>query len=100
MLDGDGLHPTSKRARVTYAGGTPTITDGPFAESKEIVSGFWQLQAKSLDEVKEWMRQAPFGPNDSIEIAQVFSPEDFGEAFTPELQEREQAMRDEIESQA
>jgi hypothetical protein len=100
MLGGDGLHPTSKRARVTYGGDTPTITDGPFAESKEIVSGYWQLQAKSLDEVKEWMRQAPFGPEASIEIAQVFSPEDFGDAFTPELQEREQAMRTEIESQA
>jgi hypothetical protein len=100
MLGGDGLHPTSKRARITYADGAPTITDGPFAESKEIVSGFWQLQAKSLDEVKEWMRQAPFGPDASIEIAQVFSPEDFGDAFTPELQEREQAMREQVEGQA
>jgi hypothetical protein len=101
MLGGDGLHPTSKGARVIYsADKTANITDGPFTESKEIVSGYWQLEAKSLDEVKEWMSQAPFGPGASLEIRQVFAPEDFGEAFTPELQEREQAMREKSEGKA
>jgi hypothetical protein len=93
MLDGEGLHPTSRAARVTYGAEGPTITDGPFTESKEIVSGFWLLQAKSLDEVKEWMRKAPFKENDVLTIRQLFSPEDFGEALTPELQEREAELR-------
>ncbi len=98
MLDGEGLHPTSRGARVAYDGDNVSITDGPFTESKEIVAGFWMLQAKSLDEVKEWMRKAPFKEG-QIEIRQVFDPEDFGEAFTPELQEREQAMRAKVEEQ-
>jgi hypothetical protein len=92
MIGGDGLHPTSKGARISYGGGEPSIIDGPFTESKEIVSGFWLLQAKSLDEVKEWMRQAPFKES-YVEIRQIFDVEDFGDAFTPELQEREAAMR-------
>jgi hypothetical protein len=96
MVGGEGLHPTSKGARVYYGDGDATITDGPFAESKEIVAGFWLLEAKSLDEVKEWMRQAPF-KEDYVEIRQVFSAEDFGDEFTPELQEREAAMRAQTE---
>ncbi|MGH2960114.1 MAG: YciI family protein, partial [Solirubrobacterales bacterium] len=94
-----GLHPTSKGARLYYGDGDTTITDGPFAESKEIVAGFWLLQAKSLDEVKEWMRQAPFKEN-YVEIRQIFDAADFGDAFTPELQEREEAMRSATEGQA
>jgi hypothetical protein len=100
MLGGEGLHPTAKGARVNYAAdGTASITDGPFTESKEIVAGFWLLEAKSLDEVKEWMRQAPFS-DDTIEIRQIFDAADFGEAFTPELPAREEAMRAKSEGQA
>jgi hypothetical protein len=98
MVGGDGLHPTAKGARINYGGGV-TVTDGPFTESKEIISGFWLLQAKSLDEVKEWMRQAPFKEN-YVEIRQIFDAADFGEAFTPELQEREAAMRAKTEGAA
>jgi hypothetical protein len=99
MLGGEGLHPTSKGARIYYGDGDATITDGPFTESKEIVAGFWLLEAKSLDEVKEWMRQAPF-KEAYVEIRQIFSAEDFGDEFTPELQEREAAMRAKAEGQA
>jgi len=96
MVGGEGLHPTSKGARVYYGDSDATITDGPFAESKEIVAGYWLLECKSLDEVKEWMRQAPF-KEAYVEIRQVFSAEDFGDEFTPELQEREAAMRAQTE---
>jgi hypothetical protein len=101
MLGGDGLHPTAKGTRVKYAaGGNAAFTDGPFTESKEIVSGFWLLQAKSVDEVKEWMSQAPFEEGASLEIRQIFDIEDFGDAFTPELQAREEAIRVKAEGQA
>lgn len=99
MLGGEGLHPTAKGARIYYGDDSPTITDGPFTESKEIVAGFWLLQAKSLDEVKEWMRQAPFKES-YIEIRQLFDAEDFGDEFTPELREREEAMRAKVEGSA
>lgn len=99
MLGGEGLHPTSRAARIEYTADDATIIDGPFAESKEIVSGYWQLQAKSMDEVKEWMRKAPF-KGGSIEIRQQFDVEDFGEEFTPELQERNEAMRKATEAQS
>lgn len=92
MLGGDGLHPTSRGARIHYDETGATITDGPFTESKEIVAGYWLLQGKSLDEIKEWMRQAPF-KSDYVEIRQVFDVEDFGEALTPDLLERNEAMR-------
>jgi hypothetical protein len=98
MLGGEGLHPTSRGARVAYTADDSTITDGPFTEAKEIVSGFWLLQAKSLDEIKEWMRKAPFHEGE-IEIRQIFDAADFGDAFTPELQEREAAMRAQVEEQ-
>lgn len=99
MLGGEGLHPTAKGARIYYGDGNPTITDGPFAESKEIVAGFWLLQAKSMDEVKEWMRQAPF-KEDYVEIRQIFDAEDFGDELTPELRAREEAMRAKVEGSA
>jgi hypothetical protein len=98
MLGGEGLHPTARGARIEYTADDATIVDGPFAESKEIVAGYWELQAKSLDEVKEWMRKAPFKEG-SIEIRQVFDAADFGDEFTPELQAREQAIRDTVEGQ-
>lgn len=98
MLDGEGLHPTERAARIHYTADDASVTDGPFTESKEIVAGFWKLEAKSLDEVKEWMLKAPF-KDGSIEIRQIFSEEDFGEEFTPELREREAEMRRKVAEQ-
>jgi hypothetical protein len=95
MLAGEGLQPSSKGTRVTWAGGKRTVTDGPFAEAKELVAGFWILQAKSKEEAVEWIKRAPF-PLDSgaeVEIRQIFEADDFGEAFTPELREREERLR-------
>jgi hypothetical protein len=97
MLAGEGLHPSSKGVRLTYAkGGGVTVTDGPFAETKELVAGFWIIDVKSLDDAVEWMRRAPF-PDGTVEIRRVFEAEDFGEEFTPEARAAEQAMREELE---
>ncbi len=98
MLAGEGLQPSSKGARVTYGGDKPTVTDGPFAETKELVAGFWLLQAKSKDEVVEWLKRAPFQDGDVVEIRQVFEAEDFGDEFTPELREQEQRLRAQAEA--
>jgi hypothetical protein len=98
MLAGEGLQPSSKGARVTYGGDKPTVTDGPFAETKELVAGFWLLQAKSKDEVVEWLKRAPFNDGDVVEIRQVFEAEDFGEEFTPELREQEERLRAQVEA--
>ena len=101
MLAGEGLHPTSRGARVHFGGGQRTIVDGPFSEAKELVAGFWLWQVKDLDEAKEWARRCPPpGPNGSgeLEIRPVFEAADFGEAFTPELQEQEARLRAEVES--
>jgi hypothetical protein len=93
MLAGEGLHPSSKGARIKYSGKERTVTDGPFAGTSELVSGFWLIQAKSRDEAIEWMKRAPFDDGAEIEIRQVFDAEDFGEALTPELREQEQRLR-------
>jgi hypothetical protein len=95
MLAGEGLHPSSKGARVRFEGNTTSVLNGPFAETKELIAGFWLLQVKSMDEAIEWIRRVPNtdGAHHEIEIRQVFDASDFGEAFTPELQEREEAMR-------
>ncbi len=101
MLAGEGLHPSSKGARVRFDGESRTVLDGPFTETKELVAGFWILQTKSLDEAIEWVRRCP-NPMDGqseIEIRQIFDAEDFGEAFTPELQEQERRMREEVARQ-
>jgi hypothetical protein len=98
MLAGEGLHPSSKGTRIKYSGGKKTITDGPFAETKELVAGFWLLQMKSKAEVIEWMKRAPF-KNEEIEIRQVFEAEDFGKEFTPELRKKEEQMRAQIAKQ-
>src|SRR5215208_3724398 len=84
MLAGEGLHPTSKAARVRFSGSQRTVIDGPFSETKELVAGFWLWQVKSLDEAIEWVKRAPF-ENEEIEIRPVFEAEDFGAEFTPEL---------------
>ena len=97
MLAGEGLHPSSKGVRVVFNGGNRLVVDGPFAETKELVAGFWIWQVKSMAEAIEWVRRCPDPmPGESIiEIRPVFEPEDFGEALTPELREKEQWLRDE-----
>jgi hypothetical protein len=93
MLAGEGLHPSSKGARVRFDNdGGATVVDGPFAETKELVAGFWILEVSSREEVIEWVRKAPFR-GDEIEIRQVFTADDFGDAFTPELREQEDRLR-------
>jgi len=99
MLAGEGLHPSSKGARVTFLGDKRTVTDGPFAETKELVAGFWLWQCKSLEEAIEWARRCPnpFDDGESqLEIRQVFEAEDFGAEFTPELREQEERLRAQI----
>jgi hypothetical protein len=97
MLSGEGLQASSKGARVQFSKGKPKVVDGPFAETKELVAGFWIIQAKSLDEALEWARRVPFEEGE-IEVRQVFEEEDFGEEFTPELREQEQRLREELSS--
>src|SRR2546426_6847235 len=92
MLAAEGLHPSSKGARVRFSGGKRTVIDGPFTESKELVAGFWLWQVKSKDEAIEWLKRAPFDQTE-VEIRQVFESDDFGEAFTPELREQEERLR-------
>jgi hypothetical protein len=89
---GEGLHPTIKGARVKYSGGQPTVSQGPFNLTNDLVTGFWLIKTKSLDEAIDWMKRAPFGDGE-IEIRQVFAAEDFGEALTPELREQEERLR-------
>ena len=98
MLAGEGLHPSSKGARVRFDGASRTVVDGPFAETKELVAGFWILQCKSLDECIEWVKRAPNPmPGESeIEIRQVFEADDFGDELTPELREHEARLRERI----
>ncbi len=102
MLAGEGLHPSSKGARVKFSGGKVTVIDGPFAETKEIIAGFWMWKVKSLEEAIEWVKRCP-GPDDGtegqIEIRQVFEMEEFGDEFTPELREQEERLRAQIEKQ-
>lgn len=99
MLAAEGLTPTSDGFRIKYEGPKRTIIDGPFAESKELVAGFWILQAKSRDEVTEWMERAPFDGGTEIEIRPIAEAEDLGDAFTPELRAAEERMRAEIAAQ-
>lgn len=98
LLAGEGLHPSSKGARVTYSGAKRTVTDGPFTEAKELIAGFWLIQVKSKEEAIEWARRIPFEDGE-VEIRQVFEAEDFGEEFTPELREQEERLRAQIEQQ-
>ena len=95
MLAGEGLQPTSKGARVKFSGGKKTVIDGPFAETKELVAGFWLWQCKSLDEAIEWLKRAPFEETE-VEIRQVFEAADFGDEFTPELREQEERIRAQV----
>jgi len=95
MQAGEGLHPSSKGARVKFSGGKTTVTDGPFAETKELVAGYWMWQVKSKQEAIEWLKRAPFEDTE-VEIRQVFEAEDFGAEFTPELREQEERLRAQI----
>ena len=92
MLAGEGLHASSKGARVRFSGAERKVIDGPFAETKELIAGFWLIQAKSLDEAIEWVKRAPMQETE-LEIRQVFEDDDFGEQFTPELREQEERLR-------
>jgi len=95
MQAGEGLHPSSKGARVKFSGGKTTVIDGPFAETKELVAGYWMWQVNSKEEAIEWLKRAPFEDTE-VEIRQVFEAEDFGDEFTPELREQEERLRAEM----
>jgi hypothetical protein len=95
LLAGEGLHPSAKGARIVFRGGTPTVIDGPFTEAKELIAGFTMIEVSSREEALEWVKRWPEADVE-LELRQVFSDEDFGEAFTPELREKEQAMRDQL----
>jgi hypothetical protein len=95
MLSGDGLHPSSKGARVAFSSSARTVIDGPFTETKELLAGFWIWQLDSLDEAVEWLKRAPFQEGE-VEIRQIFEADDFGAEFTPELREQEERMREKI----
>src|SRR5204863_9940930 len=99
MLAGEGLQPSSKGARVRFSGDKRSVIDGPFTETKELIAGFWLIQAKSKDEAIEWVKRAPNpmpGEESEIEIRQVFENEDFGDEFTPEQRQREDRLREQL----
>ena len=93
MLAGDGLHPTSKAKKVRFRGKERVVIDGPFAESKELVAGYWIWEVKSIDEAVEWLKRAPFDEGVEVTIRPIFSPEDFGKELTPELRAKEEELR-------
>src|SRR5215469_9858939 len=93
MLAGEGLHASSKGKRVKFLEGKRIVTDGPFTESKELIAGFWLWQVRSMEEAVEWLKRAPFGAGEEVEIRRVFEPEDFGSELTPELREQEARLR-------
>jgi hypothetical protein len=102
MLAGEGLHPSRRGKRVRFADGRRTVVDGPFAETKELIAGFWLWQVKSMDEAIDWVRRCPDpmpGEESEIEIRPVFEAADFGAEFTPELREQEERLRAELERQ-
>jgi hypothetical protein len=96
MLAGEGLHPSSRGVRVRFDGDSRAVTDGPFAETKELVAGFWLWKVKSMDEAVEWLKRAPFDDGAELEIRPVFEADDFGEEFTPELKEQEERIREQV----
>ncbi len=102
MLAAEGLHPSSKGKRVVFSGGKKSVIDGPFAETKELIAGFWLWQVKSMEEALEWVRRCPApmpGEESVIEIRPVFEADDFGKEFTPELRAQEERLRAEVERQ-
>ena len=99
MQVGEGLHPSSKGKRVKFSGSQRTVIDGPFAETKELIAGFWIWKVQSMDEAVEWLKKAPFGGGMEIEIRPIFEAEDFGRELTPDLRERRERLRAQIASQ-
>jgi hypothetical protein len=99
MLAGEGLHPSSKGKRVRFSGSQRTVIDGPFAETKELVAGYWLWQVKSIEEAVEWIKRAPFDGGTEIELRPVFEAEDFGKELTPELRAQDERLRAELERQ-
>jgi hypothetical protein len=93
MLAGDGLHPTSKGKRVKFSGQTRTVIDGPFAETKELIAGYWLWQVKSIEDAVQWLKRAPFDGGTEVEIRPVFEAADFGAELTPELRAQEERVR-------
>ena len=100
MLSGEGLTPTSQGARISYAGGKPTVTDGPFTETKELVGGFWILQGKSKEEIVQWLARCPFERGEQVEIRRIYEMEDFAPAMTPELRAQEESLSRQLQSEA
>lgn len=96
MLAGDGLKPSSRSKRVRFEGKKKTVIDGPFAETKELVAGYWIWQVRSMEEAVEWLKRAPFEGGEEVEIRPVFEPDDFGANLTPELREQEKRLGDKI----
>jgi hypothetical protein len=100
MLAGEGLHASSKGVRVKFSGGKRTVIDGPFTETKELIAGFWLWQVRSMEEAIEWLKRAPFDGGTEIEVRRVFEAEDFGVEATPEIKERDQRLREELQRKA
>jgi hypothetical protein len=99
MQAGEGLHPTSKGKRVRFSGSQRTVIDGPFAETKELVAGFWIWKVKSIEDAVEWLKKAPFDGGTEVEIRPIFEAEDFGKELTPELRTQEERLRTRMEEQ-
>ena len=99
MQAGEGLHPTSKAKRVRFSGPQRTVIDGPFAETKELIAGFWLWKVKDIDDAVAWLKKAPFDGGTEVEIRPIFEAEDFGKEFTPELRAQEERLRAEMERQ-
>jgi hypothetical protein len=99
MLAAEGLHPSSKGARVKFEGGQRTVIDGPYTEAKELIAGFWLIDVKSKEEAIEWVKRAPFDGGVEIQVRQVFETEDFGEVMTPELKAKDKQLRAQVASQ-
>jgi hypothetical protein len=103
MLDGQGLQPSTTGARVVFEGGTTSVVDGPFTESKELIGGYWVWQVNSLEEAVEWAKRCPSDPSSgltsALELRPIAEPEDFGDAYTPEQQERDARLAEQIKSQ-
>jgi len=102
MLDGEGLHPSSKGARIHFSGDQRNVVDGPFTETKELVAGYWIWQVRDMDEAIEWAKRCPnpTGGESVLELRQVFEDEDFGDNFTPELREQQERLRSQIEERS
>src|ERR1700752_4963638 len=96
LLTAEGVRSSAKGKRVKFGDGKRIVTDGPFAETKELIAGFWLWKVKSMDEAVDWLKRAPFADGDEVEIRQIFEAEDFGDEFTPELREQEERLRKQI----